>query len=388
MAEIFDWSLIDTTKCKSSGENSIECPICSKDRKKKGTKPLRVNITKGVAHCLHCAASSYDKSKESQRVDAFVKKNYKLPVTENLTQLSEGALKWFNDKRGLMQKVLIDWNIQVSSQYFPQKSANDRCVAFPYYRDGKVVNVKYRTMDKSFRMEQGAELILYGLDNLKGSETAYICEGEIDAITLSQCGFKSVVSVPNGVAISEKEKELFKNTGEFDIDKPINLEYIDNSFESIKHITKWILCTDGDLPGMKLRFELLRRFGAENCSLVSFGDCKDANEAMVKHGIQYVKDCVENAKECEIPGVVSSKDINEHLEFIFKNGIVKGHEIGIPEWDKHYRQKLGELDIITGIANHGKSYFTMWLCLLNSCMHGWKWYSCQRIILQVRFIKH
>lgn len=373
MPEIFNWDLIDLSQCKLSGENNVTCPICAKDRKKKNTKSLRVNMTKGVAHCLHCAASAYDKSKESQRVDEYVKKEYKVPALENMTALSDAALSWFEKERHLLQKVLIDWNIQVSEQYFPQSQARHRAIAFPYMRDGKVVNVKYRTKDKQFMLTKDAELILYGLDTLKGCETAYICEGEIDALSLSQCGFKEVVSVPNGVAISEKEKERYKETGEFDTDRPINLEYIDNCYEQIKHVQKWFLCTDGDLPGMKLRFELLRRFGAENCFLVDFGDCKDANEAMVKHGIQYVKDCVANAKECEIPGVVSNDELTEYLDYVYTHGIDKGLEIGIPTWDKHYRQRLGELDIFTGIASHGKSWFTLWLNVLNSCLFGWKW---------------
>lgn len=54
-------------------------------------------------------------------------------------------------------------------------------IAFPYLRNGEVVNVKYRTMDKSFRQVKGAEKILYGLDDIVGQDTIIIVEGEPDS---------------------------------------------------------------------------------------------------------------------------------------------------------------------------------------------------------------
>ena len=36
-------------------------------------------------------------------------------------------------------------------------------IAFPYYRESTLVNIKYRTLDKRFWQVKGAEKILYGL---------------------------------------------------------------------------------------------------------------------------------------------------------------------------------------------------------------------------------
>jgi hypothetical protein len=30
--------------------------------------------------------------------------------------------------------------------------------------------------------------------------------------------------------------------------------------------------------------ELIRRFGAEKCKIIDFGDCKDANDYLIKYG--------------------------------------------------------------------------------------------------------
>jgi hypothetical protein len=43
------------------------------------------------------------------------------------------------------------------------RAPHAQAIAFPYYRDGVLVNVKYRTLDKKFWQVKGAEKVLYGL---------------------------------------------------------------------------------------------------------------------------------------------------------------------------------------------------------------------------------
>ena len=105
-----------------------------------------------------------------------------------------------------------------------------------------MVNVKYRDGQKNFKMVSGAELIFYGLDNIKTMEKIYIVEGEIDALSLHEAGIYSVCSVPNGASKGNQR-----------------LEYLDNCFEYFKDKTEIILCTDNDNPGIELRNELSRR---------------------------------------------------------------------------------------------------------------------------------
>jgi hypothetical protein len=45
----------------------------------------------------------------------------------------------------------------------PQVEHHVNAIAFPYKRDGDLVNVKYRDRQKNFRMETGAERVLYAL---------------------------------------------------------------------------------------------------------------------------------------------------------------------------------------------------------------------------------
>ncbi len=71
-------------------------------------------------------------------------------------------------------------------------------LAFPYYRNGQIVNIKYRTPDKKFWQVKGAEKILYGLNDIKDANEIIIVEGEIDKLSLFEAGIRNAVSVPDG----------------------------------------------------------------------------------------------------------------------------------------------------------------------------------------------
>ena len=67
---------------------------------------------------------------------------------------------------------------------YPQLKVKRRVINFNYYRDEKLVNVKYRDSEKNFKLIKGEELIFYGLNNIKPYSTCHIVEGEMD---LYQC---------------------------------------------------------------------------------------------------------------------------------------------------------------------------------------------------------
>ena len=92
MSEFFSWDLIDLTKVrKTSGEVTTTCPVCSHTRKKKNDKCLGVNLTEGVAHCNHCNAKSVRSFEEK----TYEPKIYVMPKWENITELPDNVVKWF-----------------------------------------------------------------------------------------------------------------------------------------------------------------------------------------------------------------------------------------------------------------------------------------------------
>lgn len=67
------------------------------------------------------------------------------------------------------------------------------------------------------------------------------------------------------------------------------------------------------------------------------------------------------------------KELDEYLKH-WKNGTFEmGKTTGMPDLDKHFRFKEGQLNIFGGIDNVGKSTVIWYLMLLSAVLHDWKW---------------
>jgi twinkle protein len=312
---------------KSTGKIKTQCPKCSNTRKNKRDKCLSVDIDKGLFNCHNCGYSGTTKFEQ--------KKDYIKPQTIKVN-LTERVIKWFSD-RGITEPTLNHWKIGESLEYFPQVNAKRRSINFNYYRENDLINIKYRDGQKNFKMVSGAELIFYGLDNIKTMYKIYIVEGEIDALSLHEAGIYSVCSVPNGASKGNQR-----------------LEYLDNCFEYFENKTEIILCTDNDSPGIELRNELCRRFGAYRCKYVDFGDFKDANEILTTKGAEALRNVIKTAKNFPMEGVLNLDNIWDNVLNYNENGI-KNYSIGLPNADTYFKMELGQWSVVTGIPNSGKS---------------------------------
>jgi len=312
---------------KSFGSVKTTCPKCSHNRRNKKDQCLSVDIDDGLYNCHNCGWSGNVKFKP--------KKEFITPPKVNC-DLTERVLKWF-EKRAITEPTLNHWKIGESLEYMPQVQAKRRCINFNYYRNNEIVNVKYRDGQKNFKMVSGAELIFYGLDNIVDLDVCYIVEGEMDALSLHECGLYSVCSVPNGASKGSQK-----------------LEYLDNCFEYFKDKNKIILCTDNDESGLKLRNELARRFGNYKCKYVDFGKYKDANEVLIKKGAETLRNIISEAKDFPLEGVLNIDNIwNDVLNFS-ENGI-KNYSLGLPGSDDWFKLAFGEWTVLSGIPNSGKS---------------------------------
>ena len=312
---------------KSSGKIKTQCPQCSHTRKNKRDKCLSVDIDKGLFNCHNCGFSGTTK---------FEKKKEFIRPEKIKVNLTERVIKWFGE-RGISEPTLQHWKIGESLQYFPQVGKKRRAINFNYYRENNLVNVKYRDGQKNFKMVSGAELIFYGLDNIKTMEKIFIVEGEIDALSLHEAGIYSVCSVPNGASKGNQR-----------------LEYLDNCFEYFKDKKEIILCTDYDTPGSQWRNELARRFGAYRCKYVDFGDFKDANEILTTKGAETLRNVIKTAKNFPLEGVLNLDNIWQSVLTYNENG-VKNYSIGLPNADNYFKMELGQWSVVTGIPNSGKS---------------------------------
>lgn len=318
---------IEVPPGRTTGQVYTKCPNCSSDRKKKNQKCLGVNLDLGIYHCNHCGWKG-----------TINDKKYDRPKWENKTDLPESIVEWFL-KRNIGQDVLRELKISVGQIWMPQCESEKKVMCFNYFREGQLINIKYRDSDKNFRMHKDAELILYNLDGITNQETIYITEGECDALVMIQAGFKSTCSVPNGAS---------KNNN--------NLEYLDNCWKAFDRATSVYIMTDTDEPGNKLADELARRIGVERCFRVRFGEFKDVNDAL-NGGVKITKEWInENSRIYPLVGVYEANAFWDDLIDIRKNGFPKGFNLRLP-LGKHIQIHPGFQTVITGIPGHGKSEF-------------------------------
>ena len=355
-------------EANKNGENQMPCPECSQNRRKKHIKCFSFNHEKGVGYCNHCETRFVKHNPHEE-------KQYVKPTLEwqNFTKLSENAVKYF-ESRGISQKTLLSMNIGEKKEYIPQLEKEVNCIFFPYFRNGELINTKFRDARKNFKLISGAELIWFNFDCIqkcieqKGE--LVIVEGEFDALSIIQSGHEFVVSVPNGANIGK-------------------MEYFDSSFELLNKVETFILAVDNDLKGIELKNELIRRLGFEKCKIANFKEFKDANEYLVNKDRESLLNELKSAKILKAQDVYEVSDFENELDAYFENGLPQGKTIDIPELDEKIRWLTGHYATVTGSPTSGKSEFIDFVCARLNLLHQWKigYYSPESAPLAVHFSK-
>lgn len=205
-----------------------------------------------------------------------------------------------------------------------------------YYEDGKRIAQKLRTADKKFskRGPGKKNCPLYGQWLWRdGGKRLIICEGEIDALTVSQLQDNKwpVVSVPDGA--QSAKKTIAKH-----------IEWV-STFETV------VLCFDMDEPGQAAALEVAQMLTPGTCKIVRL-PMKDANEMHMAGRSKELISCLWEAKTYRPAGVVGVEDIIEEA--------CKPPEMGRPwPWPElnrwTYGRRRGELYALGGGTGCGKS---------------------------------
>jgi twinkle protein len=329
----------------------MPCPRCSAIRKKKTAPCLVVWIEDGNWSCIHCGwkGSIYTKDERA----------YSKPELVIHSKLSEKALAWFIKERKIPEAVLVRNKIQDSFE----NGAN--WIQFPFFRDGQLINVKFRDGKKRFHMVKDAERILYKWDDLftdKLRSWCIICEGEIDALSFEAIGIPNAISVPDGAPAENAKNYATK------------FSFLDSAIDTLLQLERIYIAVDNDAPGMVLEQELVRRLGAEKCIKISFPEgCKDANDVLVKLGSDALWECFKQAKEYPIAGIISPVELTSEVIELYEKGIYKlGIETGWESLNEFYRPTLGQMTILTAMPNIGKSELIDGLMMNIATLEGWR----------------
>lgn len=142
--------------------------------------------------------------------------------------------------------------------------------------NGQLANVKYRkTYGKAFWYERGGwpiRELVYGIE--QAQRTTVICEAEIDALSWQTAGVASIAV--GGASFNGWKRDLILRSP----------------------IEELVIATDNDKAGGKLRNEIesMMRGHVRVRQAYVDGGVKDANEALVKYGVEALRDVVKKSE--------------------------------------------------------------------------------------------
>jgi len=393
------------------------CPQCHKDRKPghQRQRELSLNLGSGHYHCYHCGwegrmdTDQYlEKKKEylehhDQYLRRQVTHQYQRPKVDKTslekryadgidTPYTEKMLAYLTKQRQIPLSVLRRAKVGEAVEVMPQTKQKMQCVVFNYYEQGTLVNQKFRDGKKDFKMVPGAELIPYHIDSLLDTQEAFITEGEFDTLSLMAAGYEAAISMPSGASGGTQWMDRFWDT-------------------HFEHKERIYIATDMDAPGQQAAAELAKRFGPEICYRINFSpDCKDANEELCRHGIDSLRQRVEEATPLPLGNIQTLADFEQDLDSLYTLGPQQGATTGWRNLDtgsmtsieeeeekkasgmalgmaenkkasgmvenKEERKRgvtfgLGQLALVTGRTNDGKSEWLDELVIRLMLRTGW-----------------
>ena len=263
-------------------------------------------------------------------------------------------------------------------------------IVFPYLEGGNEISAKFRGKphsDGSKRMWQraGAKRTFYNADVLDdpalidGSAALVITEGEPDCLAVLSAGYPFVVSVPDGAPPDKDAKGNIlpgvPRSADIDPEQDTGFKFVFNNWERLKRIKRFVLCTDDDGPGHRLRDELARRLGAARCSFVTYPDLKgkkpDANEVLIQHGASAVVEMISGATAMPVRGLYRMSDFPQEPEL---RPVTTGFgRLDLPVQDgmAGLLLELGLFMTVLGKPESGKSTWTTQLTANLARLHGW-----------------
>jgi len=363
VAELIETLYIDDTQ-------RVVCPMCSPERKKFKLKELKIDRKPEglVYHCHHCGISGLVPNKSQKPI--YRKEQNVIPLKQPpvITKLQPQHYD-FLKSRGISERVADEMKLFPAQKYFQRLNKETDAIGFPYYRGGVYVSAKYRSIEsKDFTQDSGGAHDFFGIDNVDKTLPVVIVEGEIDALTLIECGIKNVLSVPSGAPMKVTD-------GKIDASEDKRFTFVWNAFDMLKDVPYVTIATDTDSAGQALAEELARRIGKDKCRIAKF-DYKDLNEAFLAEGEWVVQDIIAKAEPYPVAGLSSANKFEERLNDLWGKGTGKGTSTGYSNVDQIYTVAQGQLTIVTGYPSCGKSNFVDQLMVNLGRKHDWKFAVC------------
>ena len=355
------------TRSNKPGNYKTLCPKCSHTRKHKKDPCLSVTIEPddtAVWNCHNCEWSGTTKAKRTKTKEDYVRPTVKAEKAD------DPIIAWFK-QRGISEETVRRNRIAKGRHWFPKPNKEMNCIVFPFFRDGELINCKFRSSDKQFMQSKGAEKILFGMDDVPDdAETLIIVEGEMDKLALNEAGVWNVVSVPDGAPKKVQDEAP-------DEEDDTKFSYVWNCRDFLDSFSQIVLYSDEDASGGALREELARRLGKERCATVEApAGLKDANDVLLSLGKEKLADIVGNPIPYPIGDIFKIADFQDSVIDLYEHGLAQGVNPGWENVDKLMSIHTKMISIVTGSSGSGKSEFLDAMCFNLAKNHGWKFAMC------------
>ncbi|XP_073009688.1 twinkle homolog protein, chloroplastic/mitochondrial [Typha latifolia] len=369
--------------CKPGQYDHLLCPKCDGGSTKEATLSvfIREDAQLALWQCFRGKCGWKGRAEPHKEVKAnYAQVNQALKANKEYRVINEEDLQLeplCEELIGYFAARMISSETLRRNSVMQRKYNNQIVIAFTYRRNGILVGCKYREVSKKFSQERNTERIFYGLDDISQAKDIIIVEGEMDKLSMEEAGFRNCVSVPDGAPAKVSNQIP-------DEEEDTKFQYLWNCKEYLQKASRIILATDSDRPGQALAEELARRLGKERCWRVKWpkknatDDCKDANEVLMYLGPDVLKEVIENAELYPIRGLFSFSDFFHEIDAYYNgsHGYELGASTGWTAIDELYKVLPGELTIITGVPNSGKSeWIDALMCNINR-NEGWKFVLC------------
>ena len=240
-------------------------------------------------------------------------------------------------------------------------------IAYSNYLDGKIINVKFRSVQQHPITGEWSKLFCqvsptkpcapYGIDSInllrpdaQPIRQLIITEGEKDRLTLMTCGFPYVLSIANGASTNiEESHEAFD--------------------EWIQQAGEIIICGDTDRPGRRLVKLLIEQYQTRAKVTTLPQGKKDISEVYEAFGSREVQRIIAEAQGISDADIYDLSEHKEDILDIMMGNYDRGYEVGMGGLTDgiFHPTSEGGLIILTGRPNSGKTDFLN--CLMAHLMY-------------------
>ena len=255
---------------------------------------------------------------------------------EKVTVLHGGLIS--GDFKELKARRLFTETVKKFNYRLGRNSNKPVQIANYYDLNNNVIAQKLRYQDKSFQwLGDSKKTVLFG-QNLwaGGGKILTICEGEVDAMSMSQLlnNKWAVVSIKSGSQGAKKD--------------------IQNSFEWVDSFDSVVFCFDQDQQGKAAAVECAKLFSPNKAKIMTF-ECKDANEMLIEGKGKNLIQSFWQAKTFTPDGIVCGSDI---YDIVVKEDKRKSIPYPFTSLNATTRgMRKNELVTVTAGSGIGKSLF-------------------------------